>query len=121
MEEKKLSNKQINELKKQLNKLGYNYEMLSNANIKHLTNAYLFFLEEIKEFDDDFSKAIKHNYSIVSFCKRYGITRAALYKNQNGASRHESVINYIISKQNQFESYKKTKIKKYIREKIILM
>ena len=68
---------------------------------------------------DDFSKAINHNYSIVSFCKRYGITRAALYKNQNGASRHESVINYIISKQNQFESYKK-KLKN-ILEKIILM
>lgn len=116
MEEQELNRNQINQLKREITDLGYNYDKLSQSTIKYLKKAFIFFNIESDNFENKFSEAIKHNYSVSSFCEFANISRSTLYNIKNGYNRHECVVNYVLNKQNLFETIKKTRLKKYLND-----
>lgn len=115
MEDKELTKNEENELKREVEKLGCNYAILSKTSKKHLRAAYIFYKDELENFNNEFSKATKHNYSISAYCKHYNLARSALYNQKDGKNRQECVIQYIIEKQTQFDSKKKGRITAFLR------
>lgn len=93
-----------------------NYSVYKITKYNDLKKAFIFFNIESDNFENKFSEAIKHNYSVSSFCEFTNISRSTLYNIKNGYNRHECVINYILNKQNKFESNKKIRIKRYLKE-----
>lgn len=61
MEEQELNRNQINQLKREITDLGYNYDRLSQSTIKYLKKAFIIFNIESDNFENKFSEAIKHN------------------------------------------------------------